>query len=134
MDVDIKMASRVVGVDAILGGHTHDGTPAPTLVENAGGRTLVTNAGSNGKFLLAGASDSAVPKRRDVTGFVGAALFQWVNPSEVQFGSQLHGVCRCVARWSFVLVGLGRSPEAGAGQEGLDRHNGYNKQSDSGAE
>ena len=51
MDVDIKMASRVAGVDAILGGHTHDGVPAPTLVENAGGRTLVTNAGSNGKFL-----------------------------------------------------------------------------------
>ena len=51
MDVDIKMASRVVGVDAILGGHTHDGVPSPTLVENAGGRTLVTNAGSNGKFL-----------------------------------------------------------------------------------
>ena len=51
MDVDIKMASRVAGVDAILGGHTHDGMPAPTLVENSGGRTLVTNAGSNGKFL-----------------------------------------------------------------------------------
>ncbi len=51
MDVDIKMASRVSGVDAILGGHTHDGVPSPTLVENAGGRTLVTNAGSNGKFL-----------------------------------------------------------------------------------
>ena len=28
----------------------------------------------------AGASDNAVPKRRDATGFVGAALFQWVNP------------------------------------------------------
>ena len=51
MDVDIKMASRIAGVDAILGGHTHDGMPSPTLVENAGGRTLVTNAGSNGKFL-----------------------------------------------------------------------------------
>ena len=51
MDVDIKMASRVAGVDAVLGGHTHDGMPSPTLVENAGGRTLVTNAGSNGKFL-----------------------------------------------------------------------------------
>ena len=51
MDADIKMASRVAGVDAILGGHTHDGMPAPILVKNAGGRTLVTNAGSNGKFL-----------------------------------------------------------------------------------
>ena len=51
MDVDIKMASRVTGIDAIFGGHTHDGVPAPTIVENAGGKTLVSNAGSNGKFL-----------------------------------------------------------------------------------
>jgi len=51
MDVDLKMASRVRGIDAILGGHTHDGVPAPIIVKNAGGQTLVTNAGSNGKFL-----------------------------------------------------------------------------------
>jgi len=51
MDVDLKMASRVRGVDAILGGHTHDGVPAPVVVRNAGGQTLVTNAGSNGKYL-----------------------------------------------------------------------------------
>ena len=51
MDVDLKMASRVSGIDAVLGGHTHDAVPAPILVENPGGRTLVTNAGSNGKFL-----------------------------------------------------------------------------------
>jgi S-sulfosulfanyl-L-cysteine sulfohydrolase len=51
MDVDLKMASRVTGIDAIFGGHTHDGVPAPTVVENASGKTLVTNAGSNGKFL-----------------------------------------------------------------------------------
>ncbi|MBS0338813.1 MAG: thiosulfohydrolase SoxB, partial [Proteobacteria bacterium] len=51
MDVDIKMASRVRGIDAILGGHTHDGVPAPVIVKNPGGQTLVTNAGSNGKFL-----------------------------------------------------------------------------------
>jgi len=51
MDVDLKMASRVRGIDAILGGHTHDGVPAPVLVANPGGKTLVTNAGSNGKFL-----------------------------------------------------------------------------------
>ncbi|MGE5638501.1 MAG: thiosulfohydrolase SoxB [Clostridia bacterium] len=47
MDVDLKLAGRVRGIDAILGGHTHDGVPRPVLV----GRTLVTNAGSNGKFL-----------------------------------------------------------------------------------
>jgi sulfur-oxidizing protein SoxB len=51
MDVDLKMASRVRGIDAILGGHTHDGVPQPSIVRNAGGQTLVTNAGSNGKFL-----------------------------------------------------------------------------------
>jgi len=51
MDVDLKLASRVRGLDAILGGHTHDGMPAPVPVKNAGGTTLVTNAGSNGKFL-----------------------------------------------------------------------------------
>ena len=51
MDVDIKMASRVTGIDAILGGHTHDGMPAPIVVKNAKGQTLVTNAGSNSKFL-----------------------------------------------------------------------------------
>jgi sulfur-oxidizing protein SoxB len=51
MDVDLKLASRVRGIDAILGGHTHDGVPAPMVVKNPGGQTLVTNAGSNGKFL-----------------------------------------------------------------------------------
>ena len=51
MDIDLKLASRVRGIDAILGGHTHEAMPAPSLVENSGGRTLVTNAGSNGKFL-----------------------------------------------------------------------------------
>jgi sulfur-oxidizing protein SoxB len=51
MDVDLKLASRVTGIDAILGGHTHDGVPQPTVVKNAGGQTLVTNAGSNAKFL-----------------------------------------------------------------------------------
>ena len=47
MDVDLKLAGRVRGIDAILGGHTHDAVPAPVKV----GKTLVTNAGSNGKFL-----------------------------------------------------------------------------------
>ncbi len=51
MDVDLKMAAQVTGIDVIFGGHTHDGMPAPSVVSNAGGKTLVTNAGSNGKFL-----------------------------------------------------------------------------------
>ncbi|HXI35799.1 MAG TPA: thiosulfohydrolase SoxB [Burkholderiales bacterium] len=46
-DVDLKLASRVRGLDVILGGHTHDALPAPVQV----GQTLVTNAGCNGKFV-----------------------------------------------------------------------------------
>jgi len=62
MDVDLKMASRVSGIDVIFGGHTHDGMPAATVVKNHSGKTLVTNAGSNGKFL--GVMDLDVRKGR----------------------------------------------------------------------
>jgi sulfur-oxidizing protein SoxB len=62
MDVDLKMAGRVAGIDAILGGHTHDGMPVATLVSNKSGKTIVTNAGSNGKFL--GVLDFDVKDRR----------------------------------------------------------------------
>ncbi|QFY89034.1 thiosulfohydrolase SoxB [Magnetovirga frankeli] len=51
MDVDLKMASVVSGIDVIFGGHTHDGVPGAMEIANPGGKTLVTNAGSNGKFL-----------------------------------------------------------------------------------
>jgi sulfur-oxidizing protein SoxB len=51
MDVDLKMASRVTGIDAIMGGHTHDVVPAPVVVDNAAGKTLVTNAGADTTFL-----------------------------------------------------------------------------------
>ena len=51
MDVDLKMASRVTGIDVIFGGHTHDAMPKPSLVKNKSGKTLVTNSGSNGKYL-----------------------------------------------------------------------------------
>ena len=37
MDVDLKLAARVNGIDAILGGHTHDAVPAPVRVEERGG-------------------------------------------------------------------------------------------------
>ena len=62
MDVDLKMASRVTGIDAIMGGHTHDGMPVATLVPNKGGKTIVTNAGSNTKFL--GVLDFEVKDKR----------------------------------------------------------------------
>ncbi len=51
MDVDLKLASRVSGLDAILGGHTHDMVPKAIEVKNAGGTTLVINSGSNGKVI-----------------------------------------------------------------------------------
>jgi len=50
-DTDIKLASRVTGLDAILGGHTHDAIPRALEIKNPQGMTLVTNAGSNGKFM-----------------------------------------------------------------------------------
>jgi S-sulfosulfanyl-L-cysteine sulfohydrolase len=51
LDVDLKLASRVRGIDVILGGHTHDALARPVVVRNAGGPTLVTNAGCHAKFL-----------------------------------------------------------------------------------
>ena len=51
MDVDLKLASRITGINFILGGHTHDGVPVPVAITNPGGKTIVTNAGSNGKFV-----------------------------------------------------------------------------------
>lgn len=62
MDVDLKLAGRVTGIDVILGGHTHDAVPQPIAVTNSGGVTLVTNAGSNGKFL--GVLDLDIAKGR----------------------------------------------------------------------
>jgi sulfur-oxidizing protein SoxB len=66
MDVDLKLASRVRGIDVILGGHTHDAIPQPIQVTNAGGTTLVTNAGSNGKFLGVLDLELATGRVRDV--------------------------------------------------------------------
>jgi S-sulfosulfanyl-L-cysteine sulfohydrolase len=91
MDVDLKMASRVRGIDAILGGHTHDGMPAPVLVENAGGKTLVTNAGSNGKFL--GVLDLDV-KDGKVKGFQYRLLpiFSNLLPADAEMQAYIDGV------------------------------------------
>jgi sulfur-oxidizing protein SoxB len=50
-DVDLKLAQRVAGIDVILGGHTHDALPAPQVAAGHDRRTLVTNAGSHGKFV-----------------------------------------------------------------------------------
>jgi sulfur-oxidizing protein SoxB len=61
MDVDLKLAGRIRGLDAILGGHTHDAVPKPVVVPGPTGPCLVTNAGSNGKFL--GVLDLITDKR-----------------------------------------------------------------------
>jgi S-sulfosulfanyl-L-cysteine sulfohydrolase len=66
MDVDLKLASRVRGIDVILGGHTHDAVPQPIPVANSGGTTLVTNAGCGGKFLGVLDLDMAKGKVADV--------------------------------------------------------------------
>jgi sulfur-oxidizing protein SoxB len=51
MDVDLKLAGRVSGIDAILAATRMTACRWPASVANRGGRTIVTNAGSNGKFL-----------------------------------------------------------------------------------
>jgi S-sulfosulfanyl-L-cysteine sulfohydrolase len=51
MDIDLKLANRIRGIDAIMGGHTHDAVPSAIEVRNGGGTTLVINSGTSGKFL-----------------------------------------------------------------------------------
>jgi S-sulfosulfanyl-L-cysteine sulfohydrolase len=66
MDVDLKLASRIRGIDIILGGHTHDAVPQPVLIANADGKTLVGNAGSSGKFLAVLDLDVSKGKLKDI--------------------------------------------------------------------
>ncbi len=102
MDVDLKLAARVRGIDAILGGHTHDGVPVPVIVKNGGGQTVVTNAGSNGKFL--GVLDLEVKGR--VTGFRYRLLpvFSSLLPADAEMAA---------------LIAAARKPFEAKLQEGL---------------
>jgi sulfur-oxidizing protein SoxB len=86
MDVDLKMASRVSGIDVLLGGHTHDGMPAPSIVKNKGGTTLVTNAGSNGKFLGVMDLDVRGGKIRDYR-YRLLPVFSNLLPADAEMGS-----------------------------------------------
>jgi S-sulfosulfanyl-L-cysteine sulfohydrolase len=87
LQVDQKLASRVRGIDAILGGHTHDGIPAPFKV----GDTLVTNAGSAGKFL--GVLDLEV-KGGKVSGYRYRLLpvFSNLLPADAAMAEYIDGV------------------------------------------
>ncbi|EGW54296.1 thiosulfohydrolase SoxB [Candidatus Endoriftia persephonae] len=91
MDVDLKMASRVSGIDVIFGGHTHDGMPAPTIVKNAGGKTLVTNAGSNGKFLGVMDLDVRGGKVRDFR-YRLLPIFSNLLPADKEMQAYIDGV------------------------------------------
>jgi len=51
VDVDKKLASRVKGIDIILGGHTHDVIPKPIEIINERHRSIIINSGCSGKFL-----------------------------------------------------------------------------------
>ena len=48
--VDLKLASRVRGIDVVLSGQSHDPLPEPLLVRNGAARTLVSSVGAYGKF------------------------------------------------------------------------------------
>jgi sulfur-oxidizing protein SoxB len=99
MDVDLKLASRVTGIDVIFGGHTHDGVPRPVPVKNASGTTLVTNAGSNGKFLGVMDFDVRNGKLQDwryrlmpvFSNLLPADpnMTAWINTMRVPYASQL---------------------------------------------
>lgn len=91
MDVDLKMASRVTGIDVIFGGHTHDGMPAPTKVKNSSGVTLVTNAGSNGKFLGVMDLDVKDGKVRDFR-YRLAPIFSNILPANKEMQDYITGV------------------------------------------
>ncbi|MCP4995543.1 MAG: thiosulfohydrolase SoxB [Gammaproteobacteria bacterium] len=91
MDVDLKMASRVSGIDVIFGGHTHDGMPAPTEVSNKGGKTLVTNAGSNGKFLGVIDLDVKGGKLRDYR-YRLVPIFSNLLPADAAMQAYIDGV------------------------------------------
>ena len=91
MDPDLKMASRVTGIDAIFGGHTHDGMPGATPVSNPGGKTLVTNAGSNGKFLGVMDMDIRGGKLRDYR-YRLLPVFSNLLPADAEMASYIESM------------------------------------------
>lgn len=82
VDVDLKLASRVEGLTAILGGHTHDPLPKPFRVKNNGGETLVANGGSNGKFI--GVLDIFASQRKTVCDYSLMPVFSNLLEPDVE--------------------------------------------------
>ena len=48
--VDLKLASRIRGIDVIFTGQSHDALPEPLVVKSGTARTLVSSVGAYGKF------------------------------------------------------------------------------------
>ncbi|UWQ42828.1 thiosulfohydrolase SoxB [Leisingera aquaemixtae] len=97
-DVDKKMASKVLGIDVILSGHTHDALPEPVLV----GKTHIIASGSNGKFVsrvdldvrdgqLMGLRHKLIPVFSDVIA-PDPAVAQLIEAERAPFKAQLEEV------------------------------------------
>jgi sulfur-oxidizing protein SoxB len=92
MDVDLKLAAVTSGIDFILGGHTHDGMPVPSIVRNAaGGRTVVTNSGSNGKFLAVLDLDLGLGRVKDFR-YRLLPVFSDLLPADAEMAAYIDGV------------------------------------------
>jgi len=90
-NVDMKMATRVSGIDAILGGHTHDAIPTILPVKNSGGTTLVANSGSMGKFMAVLDFDVKDGKIRD-TQFNMVPIFSDVITADAEMKGYIEKV------------------------------------------
>jgi sulfur-oxidizing protein SoxB len=82
MDIDLKLASRISGIDAIMGGHTHDAVPTAVEVKNKGGITLVANSGTTGKFLSVLDLDVRDGKIRDYKYHLVPVFSNFLEPDE----------------------------------------------------
>ena len=81
-DVDIKMGQRVRGIDVIFGGHTHDAIVEPVVVDSPDGQTVVSNAGSNGKFLAVMDMDIRDGKMRDFKYHLVPVFSNYIEPDK----------------------------------------------------
>ncbi len=62
IDADMRLASRIDGIDVILGGRSMTPTPEALEVSKGAGKTLVTNTGGQGRYL------GVLDMRRDASG------------------------------------------------------------------